>query len=201
MRSTISFGPPDTFLTAADVPPNLLKLKRGTALRWKRRARTVVRVGYRKTADDYVDEAKEMLRSVAGQKVIDGLQFFLEGDRFGRASMLPELDNWIARRLVERDKFGGPDRGILVRDAPGLDLADSALVVYSTRVVRLGTYYPPSRGRDPDDYEDGGLAEPRSVILVRTDYGEVISGDLCTCAGFIREGAFVHTDTCARQGG
>lgn len=164
---------PTEFITAQWIPPNLLGLKPGEVLRprWNV-VRRVVRVGYRLHAKDLKDEAHALLDTQKARVLAVALQD-LCGARV-------ELDGVVARALVQARRFGGPDRGIhgeTVRmEAPSVMVAD-------TRCVRLGTYYPGGGGwsHGPDgseyDYEGGGLSTPRTVVLVRTEMGEVISGD------------------------
>lgn len=167
-----------TFLTAQEVPQNLLRLKRGDVLRWTRPPRVVERVGYRKTAADFLDDAESLLRGEEGRAAVLALRRALYGPSASRFDPAPkDLDWYVARRLAARDRLGGPERGLVVRDPAYLvDYADTPVEVHGTRVVRLGVYYPPSGGGE--DYEDGGLEHPRSVVLVLSDIGEVISGDL-----------------------
>ena len=167
-----------SFLTASDVPANLLRLKVGDVLRWVGEARTVERVGYRKTAADYLDEAMRRLKEDPNGR---RAALLLRALIFGSASTFDpaprELDWYLARRLASADRLGGPDRGILMNTTPyALDYSATPVVVLGTRTVRLGRYFPPIGGGE--DYEDGGLANVRSVVLVQSGIGEVISGDL-----------------------
>jgi hypothetical protein len=166
------------FLIAPEVPPNLLRLRVGDVLRWVGSVRLVTGVGYRKTAADYLDEARHRLNV---DKNARQAALLLRAVIHGSASTFDptprDLDWWLARRLAAADRLGGPERGLHVVESPYLlDYRDTPVKVLDTRVVRLGTYYPPSGGGD--DYESGGLSGPRSVVLVSSDIGEVISGDL-----------------------
>lgn len=158
---------PPLFLTAAEVPPNLLRLKAGDRVRWADGAtpRRVVRVGYRKSACDYLPDADRALRDADAWAAARRLLALGMRDR--------DLRYALARGLAQRDRLGGPERGLHVRDATWLD---REMTVTATRVVRLGTYYPPSGGGE--DHEDGGLADARSVVLVSVGCAEVVSGDL-----------------------
>ena len=164
------------FLTAAEVPENLLRLKPGDKLQWHT-PRRVIRVGYRKSAQDYMDEAKKRLNSPASRSALLTLTINL-----GLPPAGLDLQHPVARALAAKDGLGGPERGIWVqpRIAPEgepepLDLAP--ITVKSTYCVRLGTYYPP--GGSGEDYEDGGLSSPRTVVLVVSTCGTTfISGDL-----------------------
>jgi hypothetical protein len=161
-----------SFLTAADVPPNLLRLQPGDVLHWTREVRTVERVGYRKTAADFITEADDLLDSNEGRRITLALAKLL-----GTQVSL-RLEWSAARALASKAGMGGPERGLHVREPfmyPGIYEA-TPVVVHSTRIVRLGRYYPPSGGGE--DYESGGITNVRSVVLVSCDFGEVISGDL-----------------------
>ena len=96
--------------------------------------------------------------------------------------------------MTRHHGFGGNVRGVLIEDWASegpettirkIDLNSPCPVrvgevfeVESTRCVRLGERYPPSGSGE--DYEDGGLTQPRTVVLVRLrgSRTEVISGDL-----------------------
>jgi hypothetical protein len=82
-----------------------------------------------------------------------------------------KLIHALAWSMCQRDRCGGPERGIWVNYGG----SDESLAVRGTRNVRLGTYYPPSG--NGEDYEDGGLSSASVVVLISTDCGEVISGD------------------------
>jgi hypothetical protein len=179
-RSTVRIQGVDdkvVFLPAEEVPPNLLRLKPGDVLRWARDVRTVTKVGYRKTAADYLDEARRRLNEDPnGRRAALSLRAVI----FGSASTFDpapkDLDWWLARRLAAFDRLGGPERGVHVNERSYGMYRSTPVTVQSTRIVRVGRYYPPFGGGE--DYEDGGLAEARSVVLVRCDLGEVLSGDL-----------------------
>jgi hypothetical protein len=166
--------PDPVFLTATEAPPNLLRLKPGERVRWAslERRRTVLRVGYRKIATDYLEEAGNLLCWDGGEcwPTLQHLQ------KFG--VNLNDLSFTLARGLARKNKLGGPDRGIWVVEAgPGPETFE----VGPVRNVRLGTYYQPCGSGE--DYTDGGLEHPRVVVLVSTEEGEVISGDLVRVGG------------------
>ena len=82
------------------------------------------------------------------------------------------------------EEAGGPERGIRVRTV-GAWAAHRELdwtgVVTSTRCVKVGRYYASSSSRyDPSDWEPGGLANARTIVLVKVDgvNNEIIAGDL-----------------------
>jgi hypothetical protein len=184
---------PRAFLTAADVPPNLLRLKPGDWVEVLRR-RTVVRVGYRLRADEVRSEAEAPLN--AGGEAWELRRAFCRWLRpadptaFLTAKEFADLSWLVARRMVSARRFGGPDRGAVVEEHPpslvergGATYPPEVAQVHSTRVVRLGKRYGPCGSGD--DYEDGGLESPRSVVLVRLSYAwcpERFSGDVRRCA-------------------
>lgn len=161
------------FLTAPEVPPNLLRLKPGDVIvPTSEHVRQVVRVGYRLHAREIKGEATALLNTPEGRRLALDMQTM--------CGACVELEGVVARALVQARRFGGPERGI-VADVRALC---GAAVVRGTRCVQLGTYYPGGGGwsHGPDgseyDYDNGGLSHPRTVVLVRTyEYGEVISGD------------------------
>lgn len=193
------------FLTAAELPPNLLRLHPGDAVRVKV-ARAVERVGYRLCAADLLPEVEAALQQPEGlalaqafQRVVDTIvpdprrkpvQSWVM-DKTGR-----DVAHALARQAVKARRFGGPDRGIHVRERPAdvrgfvgvrrLQLpppeVGAVLTVKSTYVVQVGRYYPGSGGTPPyfDDEESPGLAARRSIVLVVPAYGypPMISGDL-----------------------
>lgn len=160
-------APPD-FLAASDVPENLLRLRRGDAVRFREGAprRRVHRVGYRKSAMAYLPEAEALLSWDGGE--------LHQAEQLLRAHGVKHdsLRYVLARGLAARAKLGGPERGVHVLPCPD----PGVMEVISTRRARLGTYYPPS-GRG-EDYEDGGLSGVRALVVVETYDGEFVSGDL-----------------------
>ncbi len=177
---------PEVFLTAKDAPPNLLRLRLGDVLRWTRTPRTVVRVGYRLRAVDFIDEARRLLDTDAGETIRKGFDR-LAGNRpagaFWTATPTHGLDWTLARVLVDRAGFGGPDRGLVLNESYYAEMDEvrtEPITVSSVRSVRIGRRYLASG--DDDDYESGGLADARTVVLVRCWMGEVISGDLARVA-------------------
>ena len=171
-----------TFLTAADVPPNLKGLHEGDFVRWGNDAtpRVVTRVGYRKTATDYRDDATRALATVEGRLAMNGLRAMAGGPVRTKDVVFA-----IARAMCARDHCGGPERGLVVEPRDDRRV----MRVAGTRIVHIGDYYPP-RGSG-EDYEDGGLNNRRAIVLVRTGRGEVISGDLVRAEPFLRD-AFLH---------
>ena len=158
-----------TFLTGETVPANLSRLKRGDRLAWADSKRAVVRVGYRKSALDFKDAAKDLVNS--NPKLWGAYRTLRDAtgapDRY--------LFYALARGLASRARLGGPERGIVVEPQ---DWLPDEIEVETTRVTRLGNYYPPSGGGE--DYEDGGLTDVRCVVLVKAKgvHPLLISGDL-----------------------
>lgn len=161
-----------TFLTAGDVPPNVLGLHEGDVIRVLR-ARGVERVGYRLTRGDLLPEAKTLLRSEEGLRATGAYARAL-GLRLSEQDLL-----WVvADALLRKQGFGGRDRGIYVSSRDPLNVFHR---VVSTRCVQTGRYYAGSPGsyEDPSDCEPPGLGGRRTVVLVLLDNGaEMISGDL-----------------------
>lgn len=169
------------FLTAAEVPPNVLRLQPGEQVRVLR-VRRVVRVGYRLSAKDFLPEAKRLLNTPASHAARLTLCVTVGVEN------IHGLTYAVARALAAKAGLGGPDRGIHVREDTGANALDvvypgaaygigEVTYVESTRRVILGRYYPPSGGGE--DYEEGGLAKPRTIVLVSLlGGGEVLSGDL-----------------------
>lgn len=176
-----------TFLTAGEVPPNLLRLQPGERVRILR-PRSVLKVGYRKSAADFVHA--EAVSAISGVRAeILALERALlraaypsetaaASIWYPQSRLHLEYDKlqWvIARALARREHLGGPERGIHMAT---WDQHPAELSVESTRTVQLGTYYPPSGSGE--DFDSGGLSDRRSVVLVRLGpVGvEVLSGDL-----------------------
>ncbi len=165
-----------SFLTAPEVPTNLLRLKPGDRVLFQGPPRKVVRVGYRLTSKDFEAEAQRLLDLPAAREAHYNLAQALGVSRL-------DVAHAAARALAGKAQLGGPERGVWTGPCRWADGA--TMTVLSTRCVRLGTYYPGSGGwsHGPDgseyEYEYGGLSSPRTVVLVRLAEGpEVISGDL-----------------------
>lgn len=165
-----------SFLTAPEVPHNLLRLKPGDRVLFHGPPRKVGRVGYRLTSKDFEAEARRLLDLPEARQALYNL-----AQALGVAHL--DVEHAAARALAGKARLGGPERGIWTEPCRWLD--GETMTVLSTRCVRLGTYYPGSGGwsHGPDgseyDYESGGLSSPRTVVLVLLEEGpEVISGDL-----------------------
>lgn len=208
-------SPPDrVFLTAADIPPNTLRLRAGE---WVRilRERPVVRVGYRLRADDLLSVAREALKE--GGSAWELRRAFCRWRSVSEGALndltvkeQDDLANLVARQMVRSRNFGGPHRGILVQpreptqvELAGAEYPGEVAQVFSTRTVRVGRRFGPSGSGE--DYENGGLAGDRPVILVRffRSSPEWISGDLeplcpARCLGTYQEGTYIHTERCRR---
>lgn len=194
-----------TFLTREDIPPNLLGLHPGDRVRVVT-ARAFVRAGYRLRSKDLQEEAENALKDERGAGVraaycalLDALQppkvpAKMTGLPRGTQHRIAQA---LARDLVSARRFGGPERGVhVVPWAPDaiapigaarkfsalVPPVGTELVVDSTYIVQVGTYYAPSYGSPPyyDDAEPGGLAARRPVVVVIPygHYPHMISGDL-----------------------
>jgi hypothetical protein len=84
----------------------------------------------------------------------------------------------IAKLRVEQRGFGGRERTIhYEKDTYRVPCKGAVTEVYGRRVVKTGTYYPPSAGGSNCDYdwepEPGGLADCKSHVLLMTSHGEI----------------------------
>lgn len=164
----------DGFLTAADVPANLLRVRPGERIRLTT-PRCVRRVGYRLSATDFREEADRLMKdSEVSHNLIIAYRALT-----GVTPNWKKIRQLIAYDLARKAGLGGPERGIVVEPL----VLTCALIVDSVRQVRLGSYYPPSNPTRRDYYDDepepGGLANPKTVVLLTTAHLELISGD-CT---------------------
>lgn len=177
------------------------------------RPRVVVRVGYPKTVEDYLPEqSREML---VAEYLLRGqtLEQAIASAEVDIAFNLKKLDDphpkvaWVAAYLrAKGDGFGGRERTIHFEDLSywqgsqwmRLDDPDFTLtkcdtkafkpfeeIVVSKRVVKTGTYYPPSGGGygtgwSEDDYwyDPGGLDDMKTHVIIGTRYGEFVEEDI-----------------------
>lgn len=176
-----------SFLTHEEVPPNVLGLKVGDPVEVLN-PRVVTRVGYPLSLSDarhaveqvWSLDADAALAALLGAVAIappvgGGLTLRGHSPRVLRA-----MKNALAYAYLEFHDFGGVDRGVEVQPAPWA--AGKVLAVTSKRTVYVGKYYAPTYWRDAwtgeCDYQPGGLSPRRAVVLIGTDLGEFMSGDL-----------------------
>lgn len=129
----------------------------------------VVRVGYPKTVDDYMDTARDKYASKLKEDIHD-------------RHLLDRALRSIAHGIARANGFGGTERSLHFLDVP--DLLDKSFRVSGIRSVRTGTYYPPSYsssgscwGGYEEDWEPGGLRDMKVHRLV-TGLGHHSSGRL-----------------------
>ena len=131
----------------------------------------VERVGYPKVWTDFFETYK------THPKLIEAMALLGLDNPGGRA--LREFAEGAARAANRLAGFGGRERSIHHFTYEGVDYVGTECAVLSKRVVRTGTYYPPSGGKTwtdcgyEYDYEDGGLADAESHVLICTPYGEI----------------------------
>lgn len=118
----------------------------------------VLRVGYPKCVDDYLEEVRAkhstsldaLFREVLGDTHMFSGYFNKPAEpSHWRASVEREL----AHALAHRRGFGGRERTIHWVEVP--ELEGEVVRIWSLRNAYTGTYFPPSG--DHEDYEPGGL--------------------------------------------
>lgn len=163
------------FLAAPEVPAGPA-LRAGDRVRVLR-ARSVARVGYRLSARELLPEARGLIEGPEGGVIREAL---------GAAGCtVPDADlGWfVARGLVLRRSFGGPERGVVLEaEASSWAAPGEEDRVEAVRFARLGTRYPPSGGYDSwtgeSEYEPGGLTGTATARICRLGGFEALSGDL-----------------------
>lgn len=88
----------------------------------------------------------------------------------------------VAKMRVEERGFGGNERKIFYHETGGYGRwPGCVLEVYSKRIAKTGTRFPPSGGIGSDgEYWDypGGLENCRTHIILNTDAGEIEACDV-----------------------
>lgn len=169
----------DTF--EANPPPNLYGVRAGDRVS-VRTPRKVVRVGYRKRGRDYSEEAVEVIRGIQAS--------FMEHARTalgqqpprghsqlpGRANLA--LHSGVCNALMYLDGFGGPERGMWLREFSLPKNLPPAGEVVQVRSTVVGTYFPPSGSSgfnswtgDWDSPDPGGLDKQRTVTIAQVRIG------------------------------
>lgn len=172
------------------------------------RPRVVDRIGYPKTVSDYHPEPSYEM-SIA-ECLLRGLSL-KEAIAASKKTVLQkdydDIDTkvaWLSAYLrAKDDRFGGCERSIHFKDltywrgGQYMELYDPDFtltkcdpktfkpfeeIVLSKRVVKTGTYYPPSGGYDSYsmeyDYECGGLENMKTHVIIRTHSGEFHTDDI-----------------------
>ncbi len=141
--------------------------------------RRVARVGYRLTPAECLDEVDELLRTSEGfeacKQLVKAFGISPGGQRFSG-----KLRDALAYGRAQMHSFGGPERGVVFFKFNGDYPVGRHCLVDSKRQHRIGRYYPPS-GRSSyydDDYESGGLADARTIVVVGTSIGTYLATDL-----------------------
>lgn len=159
----------------------------------------IKRIGYPLIWTDIADEVRvdprtmQAYRLLTGQKPEDSakqsLQFLLKS-KLPTDEIPNDLVRAIARMRVEEMNFGGNERQIIYKttraDKAGLwwdtdnecaDYTGQVLEVIGKRLAKTGTRFPPTSGRgsydEEDWYEDGGLENCKTHIILKTDAGEI----------------------------
>lgn len=131
----------------------------------------VERVGYPTVWTSYFEKYK------THPKLIEAMALLDLPNPGGRAQR--EFAEGAARAANRLAGFGGRERTIHHFTYDGYDYRGEVTAVLAKRVVRTGTYYPPSGGRFwtdcgyEYDYENGGLADAKSHVLLCTRFGEI----------------------------
>jgi len=131
----------------------------------------VERVGYPKVWTSYFEKYK------THPKLIEAMELLDLPNPGGRAQR--EFAEGAARAANRLAGFGGRERAIHHFTYDGYDYRGEVCEVLAKRVVRTGTYYPPSGGKTwtdygyEYDYENGGLDDAKSHVLLCTRFGEI----------------------------
>lgn len=115
--------------------------------------RVVVRVGYPKTVDDYVEAARRKY----GDLLVEDMN----------KRCVDKALQQIAYGFAKADGFGGRERSLHCEDVP--ELAGQVFTVDGVRMVQTGTYYPPHAWVShcgEHDYEPGGLENMKARRLI-----------------------------------
>lgn len=176
---------------------------------WVNKPRVVDRVGYPKSTWDYLPEdndfnchlAELLLTGFSLEHVLHIAEVNkLFPDKNFKSSY--KTRNLASYLRAKEDGFGGTERSIHFKDLeywsgcshPEYDEYMLSMrvslknfkrfqaKVLSKRVVRTGTYFPPSKYYDSyEDYyecEPGGLFNVKSHVIINTDYGEFVEEDI-----------------------
>lgn len=108
----------------------------------------VLRVGYPKTVDDYIEQARAKYGAMLDRDM---------GEYYATKAL-----RQIAYGLARVDGFSGRERSLHKAVIP--DLLNKNFYVSATKTAKTGTYFPPSGCYD--DYEPGGLANEKTHKLV-----------------------------------
>ncbi len=131
----------------------------------------VERVGYPTVWTSYFEKYK------THPKLIEAMALLDLPNPGGRAQR--EFAEGAARAANRLAGFGGRERTIHHFAYERSDYCGEETAILAKRVVRTGTYYPPSGGRFWTDYgyeyyyENGGLDEAKSHVLLLTRLGEI----------------------------
>lgn len=164
------------------------------------------RVGYPLIWTDLIEEVEADPRTAAAMTALGfgGYEPNDLGKLFGSKAFKFDRDfiRAVARMRVEQRGFGGKERkliyeadiravkkaesegkakspyGFVWLEKEPMDYTGFGMEVTGKRVVKTGTYYPPSGGRGyyPEDdgwYESGGLENPQTHVLLSVGVGEI----------------------------
>ena len=129
----------------------------------------VTYVGYDFTIDEAMTKMKEEHVEKVNQLMRDmGISFL--NKRWEKIAS--ELMKPLAYELVRASFKRNNERKIHFKLRE--DLANSELIVISKKTAKTGFYYPPHFGGD-DDYEPGGLKDPKTHVLLELGYHRRLS--------------------------
>lgn len=151
----------------------------GDRIRVTRANAGIKRIGYPLIFTELRDEARQSPEADAVVKILFGNRFASGLSRRSDPDRIPiYIVDAVAKSFVARRGFGGNERKIIYHPEPrrnsiGLMVDDfhphlnHHYTVTRKRIAKTGTRFPSSG--DGDDYEDGGLYDPKTHVILQLD--------------------------------